>query len=147
MFIKFYRKPCYLILMALIFFLYSGVAVSTAAPEPGSTVTPVGSLDIGMLGFYSDRYVIGLGGLIDPAILPHLEQTRVGPYMVEKGATHYFHMIRHDSDIITGVSKWESTSSPAEPWRSIQSPRSGLRARAIRSASQSSPHRTHMPRT
>ena len=33
MFIKFYRKPCYLILMALIFFLYSGVAVSTAAPD------------------------------------------------------------------------------------------------------------------
>ncbi len=65
----------------------------------------IACLDVGVLGFYSDRYVIDLGGLIDPAVLPWLENGRTGPYLVQKRATHYFAMVRHDSERITGVKK------------------------------------------
>lgn len=63
----------------------------------------IAGLDIGILGYYSDRYVIDLGGLIDPGIIPDLEDHRTGPYLVRKGATHYFAMVRHPSERISGV--------------------------------------------
>jgi hypothetical protein len=64
----------------------------------------IAALDIGVLGFYSGRYVIDQGGLVDTGILPHLDKHRTGPYLVEKGATHYFALVRYDSDAtITGV--------------------------------------------
>ncbi|MFO8058827.1 MAG: hypothetical protein R6V10_16190 [bacterium] len=65
----------------------------------------IACLDVGILGFYSERYVIDLGGLIDPAVIPWLEKDRTGPYLMEKNATHYFAMVRHDSERITGVKK------------------------------------------
>ncbi len=61
--------------------------------------------DIGSLKFYSDRYVIDLGGLIDPSIHPYLEEKRVGPYMAGNHATHYIDLVKHDSDRLTGVKK------------------------------------------
>jgi len=68
------------------------------------TEARIAALDIGVLGFYSGRYVIDQGGLTDPGILPHLDKRRTGPYLVEKGATHYFALVRYDSDTtITGV--------------------------------------------
>jgi hypothetical protein len=63
----------------------------------------IACLDVGILGFYSERYIIDLGGLIDPSVNPWLEKGRVGPYLVEQKATHYFAMVRHDSERITGV--------------------------------------------
>lgn len=63
----------------------------------------IACLDIGMLGYYSGRYVIDLGGLINPEILPRLRDHRTGPYLVEKRASHYFAVIRPDSERITGV--------------------------------------------
>lgn len=65
----------------------------------------IAALDIGLLGFYSNRYVIDLGGLIDPAIRKDLRAHRTGSYLVKRGATHYFHLVRHDSEKITGVKK------------------------------------------
>lgn len=62
-------------------------------------------LDVGLLAFYSDRYVIDLGGLTDPAILPYLDAHRTGPYLLEKQATHHLELIRHHSEVITGVNK------------------------------------------
>lgn len=63
----------------------------------------IACLDIGALGYYSDRYVIDLGGLIDPDALPHLEKSRTGPYIMDKNATHLFHMNRPDSEVVTGA--------------------------------------------
>ncbi len=63
----------------------------------------IACLDIGVLRFYSDRYVIDLGGLVDPEILPWLEKNDTGPYLVEKKATHYFEMDNPGSERITGV--------------------------------------------
>jgi len=61
------------------------------------------ALDIGTLGYRSGRYVIDLGGLVDPEAHEHLAAHRTGPYMAEKRATHYFALKRHDSERITGV--------------------------------------------
>lgn len=63
----------------------------------------VACLDIGALGYFSGRYVIDLGGLIDPAILPLLEKRSTGPFLIERRATHYLEMVRHDSERILGV--------------------------------------------
>lgn len=73
--------------------------VSTELPPDAR----IACLDIGILGFYSGRHIIDLGGLTDPEILPYLDEHRLGPFLVKKGATHYFEMVRPDSDRITGV--------------------------------------------
>ena len=63
----------------------------------------IACFDIGSLKFFSQRYVIDLGGLTDPSIHPFLENKRVGRYLLNKGATHYIEMDRHSSDKLTGV--------------------------------------------
>ena len=63
----------------------------------------IACFDIGILGYYSGREVVDLGGLTDPGVLPYLAVQRTGPYLLKKGATHYFAMVRHDSERLTGV--------------------------------------------
>jgi hypothetical protein len=82
-------------------------AAAQWARDNTSPQARIASLDIGMLGYYSQRYVIDLGGLLDPSLHPWLKQGRVGPYLVNKGATYYFSMIRPASEKITGVQKDE----------------------------------------
>ncbi len=82
----------------------------------------IAALDIGALGFYSGRYVIDLGGLIDPSVLPDLRRHRTGPYLVKMRATHYFHLIAHDSDKITGVMAGDGTIYRLRPIKSFPYP-------------------------
>jgi hypothetical protein len=60
-------------------------------------------LDIGMLGYYSGRHVIDLGGLIDPQAHPYLRDHHAGRYMIENQADYYFAMVRPDSEVVTGI--------------------------------------------
>jgi len=82
----------------------------------------IASLDIGMLGYYSQRYVVDLGGLTDPAAHQHLEKRRCGPYIIEKGATHLFHLVAHDSNRITGAMDDNGKLYRLKPLRLIKYP-------------------------
>jgi len=65
----------------------------------------IACFDIGSLGFYSGRYVIDLGGLLDPALHRYLEKGAVGEYLKEKKASHYIEMGTPGSERILGVRK------------------------------------------
>ena len=82
----------------------------------------VACLDIGILRFYSGRYVIDLGGLTDPAIVPMLTRGQTGPYLVDRRATHYLEMIRHDSERIVGVRADDGKLYTLVPIHSFQYP-------------------------
>jgi len=65
----------------------------------------VACFDIGSLGFYSGRYVIELGGLVDPELHQYLEKGAVGEYLKEKRASHYIELGTPGSERILGVRK------------------------------------------
>ena len=48
----------------------------------------VAAYDIGALGYYSSRYVIDLGGLINSAAIPYMWHSDVDQYMMNMHATH-----------------------------------------------------------
>lgn len=63
----------------------------------------IACFDIGSLGYFSDRYVIDLGGLIDPEAHPYLREKRMGPYLKTKQATHYIELGTPGSERLMGV--------------------------------------------
>ncbi len=63
----------------------------------------VACFDIGSLKYFSERYVIDLGGLVDPEIHSDLRQRRVGPYLVRSRATHYIKLLLPDAQGLIGV--------------------------------------------
>ena len=65
----------------------------------------IGCFDIGSLGYFSDRYVIDLGGLIDPAAHGYLREKRMGPYLKMKQATHYIELGTPGSERLMGIKK------------------------------------------
>jgi len=65
----------------------------------------IACFDIGSLGFYSGRYVIDLGGLVDPGAHPYLRARRVGPYLEQMRASHYIELGTPGSDRLLGVSR------------------------------------------
>jgi len=65
----------------------------------------IACFDIGSLRFLSGRYVIDLGGLVDPGIAPYLTAKQTGPYLKDKKATHYIELGTPGSERVTGVEK------------------------------------------
>jgi len=65
----------------------------------------IASFDIGSLGFFSNRHVIDLGGLVDPKAHQYLRARRLGPYLEEMRASHYIELGTPGSDRLLGVSK------------------------------------------
>jgi hypothetical protein len=59
------------------------VAVNT---EPGSII---GAHDIGALGYYADRELVDLAGLVSPEVIPFIrDESRLGNYLDEEGADY-----------------------------------------------------------
>ncbi len=65
----------------------------------------IACFDIGSLGFYSQRYVIDLGGLIDPGIHPYFKNKEVGGYLEQEKATHYIELGTPGSERMLGVER------------------------------------------
>ncbi len=63
----------------------------------------VAAFDIGLLKHVSGRYVIDLGGLVDPAVHPFLKKRRCGDYLWKEGASCILYSCEPDCDIFTGV--------------------------------------------
>jgi hypothetical protein len=54
--------------------------------EPGSLI---GAHDIGALGYYGERQLIDLAGLVSPAVIPFIrDETRLGSYLDEQSADY-----------------------------------------------------------
>ncbi len=75
----------------------------------------IACFDIGSLGFYSDRYVIDLGGLTDPKIYPYLRKKEVGGYLEQERATHYIELGTPGSERMVGVRKDEGKLYELKP--------------------------------
>jgi arabinofuranosyltransferase len=65
----------------------------------------IACFDIGSLGYFSDRYVIDLGGLVDPQAHRYLREKRMGPYLKAMKATHYIELGTPGSERVMGVRK------------------------------------------
>ena len=79
----------------------AGEWCKTSLPEKAR----IACFDIGALKFFSDRYVIDLGGLVDPLAHPYLRQRAVGPYLQKMSATHYAELGTPGSERLLGVKK------------------------------------------
>ena len=63
----------------------------------------VAAFDIGVAKHISGRYVIDVGGLVDPNIHPYLKTHRAGDFIREQGATYILYSCEPDCDLFTGL--------------------------------------------
>ena len=63
----------------------------------------VAAFDIGLIKHLSGRYVIDLGGLVDPRVHPYLEEQRTGEYLRENNPDYLVYSREPDCDIFTGL--------------------------------------------
>jgi hypothetical protein len=68
----------------------------------------IAAFDIGVARYVGDRYVIDLGGLLDPRSWPCLRLHECGPYARARGATHFLYSREPDADNITGIGRSEA---------------------------------------
>ncbi len=66
----------------------------------------IASFDIGAIGFYSQRKIIDLGGLINPDIHPFLKRKETGKYLHLKKPDYYIELKMPDCESILGVRKY-----------------------------------------
>ncbi len=64
----------------------------------------IASFDIGVLGYLSQRYLIDLGGLVDPRVHPYLKDRFCAPYIKKARASHILYARNMDVDVFTRVS-------------------------------------------
>jgi len=100
--------------------VHKAAAVWSDEALPGDA--RIATLDIGIMGFFSGRYIIDMGGLVDPEAISYLEKKRAGKYMAKMDADYYFEMVRPPSDTITGVSKDEGMLYTLEEMRRFDFP-------------------------
>lgn len=63
----------------------------------------VAAFDIGVLRYLADRYVVDLGGLVDPEAHPCLARKECGEYVRLKGADHIVYPRNPELDYFTGL--------------------------------------------
>jgi hypothetical protein len=70
--------------------------------------------DIGALGFFADRSILDLAGLVSPEVIPFLrDQTRLEAYMYARGADYLVTFPSWYPDLVAGASPVFQTDSPA----------------------------------
>ena len=79
----------------------------------------VAAFDIGLIKHVSGRYVVDLGGLVDPRVHPYLQKHRASLYLRDHGADYIVYSREPDCDIFTGLyfgeyeGEWRLKQSPA----------------------------------
>lgn len=68
-----------------------------------TTDTVIAAFDIGIIKHMTDRYVVDLGGLTDPAIHPYLEKQNAGAFLRKKGVSLIVYSRFPDCDVWSGI--------------------------------------------
>jgi hypothetical protein len=70
--------------------------------------------DIGALGYFADRSILDLAGLVSPEVIPFLrDQARLEAYMVAQGADYLVTFPSWYPDLVAGACPVFQTDSPA----------------------------------
>ncbi len=68
----------------------------------------IAAFDIGVARYVGDRYVIDLGGLVDPESWACLRIHECGAYARAHGVTHFLYSREPEADNLTGIGRSES---------------------------------------